>query len=221
MWGPGKPFFAPLSIVDPLSKGGDEMTDQTRIGIIGKGDVGTSLQEGFEGAGYQVEIAGHNEKDVRRVAEDCDMLVLAVPHGELENAIKECQGAHKGKIVVDVSNITDEDGNFTGNMKESRAEILQKNVPEAKVIKAFNTVFAPNMPTGSVGDESLSLFVAGDDESARHRVEQIGRDMGYDPVDAGPLRNARYLEALGYLNMQLASEQGMGDQIGFRLVHEE
>ncbi|HRR27108.1 MAG TPA: hypothetical protein P5300_10465, partial [Acidobacteriota bacterium] len=62
-------------------------------------------------------------------------------------------------------------------------------------------------------------FVAGDDQDAKDHVLRLGRDIGFDPVDAGPLRNARWLEALGYLNIQLGYLLGMGTEIGFKLIH--
>jgi 8-hydroxy-5-deazaflavin:NADPH oxidoreductase len=85
------------------------------------------------------------------------------------------------------------------------------------VVKAFNTVFAQHMDSGKLGNQPLTAFVAGDDEMARKNVVGLARDIGFDPVDAGPLRNARLLEPLAYLNIQLGYVQGMGRQIGISL----
>jgi predicted dinucleotide-binding enzyme len=87
------------------------------------------------------------------------------------------------------------------------------------VVKAFNTVFAPHMASGQVKGTSLTLLVAGDDPHAKDEVLALGRDIGFDSVDAGPLRNARWLEALGYLNIQLGYMLKMGTEIGFKLIH--
>jgi predicted dinucleotide-binding enzyme len=75
------------------------------------------------------------------------------------------------------------------------------------------------MAAGQVKDETLTLFVAGDDAGAKEQVLGLGKGMGLDPVDAGPLKNARWLETLGYLNIQLGYMLKMGTQIGFKLVH--
>jgi hypothetical protein len=66
---------------------------------------------------------------------------------------------------------------------------------------------------------TLTLFVAGDDQDAKEQALTLGRDIGFDAVEAGPLKNARWLESLGYLNIQLGYTQKMGTQIGFKLVH--
>ena len=75
-----------------------------------------------------------------------------------------------------------------------------RKVPSARVMKAFNTVFAQHMDSGRVHGAALTLFVAGDDPQAKGQVMSPGRDLGFDPVDAGPMTNARSLEALGYFN---------------------
>lgn len=86
------------------------------------------------------------------------------------------------------------------------------------MVKAFNTVFAQHMGTGTVKNERLSLLVAADDAAAKERVLELGRAIGFDAVDAGPLRNARWLESLGYLDILLGYVQKLGPEIGFRLV---
>jgi predicted dinucleotide-binding enzyme len=75
------------------------------------------------------------------------------------------------------------------------------------------------MATGQVKGTQLTLLVAADDQNAKEQVLTLGRDMGFDAVDAGPLKNARWLESLGYLNIQLGYALKMGSQIGFKLVH--
>ncbi len=101
----------------------------------------------------------------------------------------------------------------------SGAEELQKKAPRARVVKAFNTVFAGTMDTGRVQGQQLTVFAAADDAAARQRVLAMQRDLGFDAVDAGPLENARWLETLGYLNIRLGYGLGMGTGIGFKLVH--
>ncbi|ATB36571.1 hypothetical protein CYFUS_001986 [Cystobacter fuscus] len=74
------------------------------------------------------------------------------------------------------------------------------------------------MDKGQVKGERLSLLIAGDDAAAKERVLGFGRELGFDPIDAGPLRNSRWLETLGYLNILLGCVQKLGPDIGFRVV---
>jgi predicted dinucleotide-binding enzyme len=85
-------------------------------------------------------------------------------------------------------------------------------------VKAFNTVFAQNQSVGRIGNEKLTLFVAGDDAKAKQTVMQLGADIGFDPVDAGKLKAARYLEPMGMLMISLGYGLGMGTKIGYKLV---
>jgi predicted dinucleotide-binding enzyme len=87
------------------------------------------------------------------------------------------------------------------------------------VVKAFNTVFAQHMDSGRLGDQPLTALVAGDDADAKKVVLDLSRSIGFDAVDAGPLVNARLLEPLGALNIQLGYGLKMGTQVGFKLLH--
>lgn len=98
------------------------------------------------------------------------------------------------------------------------AGLLQSKAPSAKVVKALNMHFAKNMDTGRIGNQQLTFFAAGDDKDAKARTLELGRDLGFDPVDAGPLENARLLESLGNLTIKLGFAQGMETSIGFGLV---
>ncbi|HSQ48166.1 MAG TPA: hypothetical protein VLL96_00595, partial [Candidatus Deferrimicrobiaceae bacterium] len=86
------------------------------------------------------------------------------------------------------------------------------------VVKAFNTVFAKNQSTAKVGTEKLTAFIAGDDADAKKTVAKLTGDIGFDPVDCGPLKNARYLEAMGNMLINLAYTYGMGTAIGYKLA---
>ena len=122
-----------------------------------------------------------------------------------------------GKTLIDVTNALDGNMNLALGFTTSGAEELQRKVPKAKVVKAFNTVFAKHMDTGRLGDEPLTAFVAGDDADAKQEALTLARDIGFDAVDAGPLKNARLIEPLGYLNIQLGYGQKMGRDIGIDL----
>jgi predicted dinucleotide-binding enzyme len=85
-------------------------------------------------------------------------------------------------------------------------------------VKAFNTQFAQHMESGHLGDEQLTVFAASDDADAKQLVLDLAKAIGFDALDAGPLSNARLLEPLGYLNIQLGYVLGLGTQIGLQLL---
>ena len=103
----------------------------------------------------------------------------------------------------------------------SAAEEIAKLVPEAKVVKAFNTnfakIYASQNPT--VHGHTLSVFLASDDKIAKTEVGELVSKMGFDPVDTGDLKSARYIEPLAMLNILLGYGLGMGLDIGFSLNH--
>jgi predicted dinucleotide-binding enzyme len=190
-----------------------------KIGIIGKGNVGTAIAKGLSRAGHEIKFGhrGPNEP-VAEAAKWGEVIILAVPHDAAADVAKAVGSAADGKTVIDVSNAV------TGNMElalgftTSAAEEIQKMLPKAHVVKAFNTVFAQNQSAGKIGDEQLTLFVAGDDAKAKQTVMRLGADIGFEPVDGGPLKAARYLEPMGMFMINLGYGLGMGTSIGFRLV---
>jgi len=122
------------------------------------------------------------------------------------------------KPLLDVTNALDENGELAIGFSTSAAEELQKKLPKAYVVKAFNTVFAPNQSTGKIGNETLTLFVAGDNQKAKQTIMGLGKDIGFDVVDAGQLKTARYLEPMAMLLMGLAFKLKMGTAIGYKLI---
>jgi predicted dinucleotide-binding enzyme len=190
-----------------------------KIGIIGNGHVGGALERGLRRVGYDVRAVGNDADSVRQTATTANVVIIAVPFGAIDDTLRELGGAIDGKIVVDVTNALTPDYQLALGYSTSGAEELQKKAPKARVAKAFNTVFAANMDTGQVKGERLSAFVASDDDEAKQTVLEMARGIGFDAVDAGPLRNARLLEPLGYFNIQLGMKLGMGSAIGFELVH--
>ena len=119
---------------------------------------------------------------------------------------------------MDATNALDANMNLAVGFTTSGAEELQKKARGARVVKAFNTVFAANMETGRVGGQPIAALVAGDDAAAKSAVLELAGDISFDPVDAGPLKNARLLEPMAQLNIQLGYVLGLGPRIGFTLV---
>jgi 8-hydroxy-5-deazaflavin:NADPH oxidoreductase len=190
-----------------------------KIAIIGDGNVGSALHKGLQRAGYELQMTGKDPRKVREAGAWAEAIILAVPFSAIDETISELGDSLSGKTLVDATNALSPSYQLAIGFTTSGAEELQKKAPRAKVVKAFNTIFAANMSTGKVKGESLSILAAGDDAKAKEHVLAMARDIGFDAVDAGPLLNARWLETLGFLNIQLGFTQKMGTDIGFRLVH--
>ncbi len=190
-----------------------------KVAMIGKGHVGAALAEGLKRAGHEVRMVGKGG-GVKDAAAWADVVILAVPYGALDEVAAELGSAANGKPVVDATNVLTKEMAMAVGFTTSGAERLQKKLAGAKVVKAFNSIFAQNMNTGKLKGQALFMPVAGDDAAARATVIGLAKDIGFDAVDAGPLSNARLLEPFGYLNIQLGYvvNKGMGPAIGFTLV---
>jgi predicted dinucleotide-binding enzyme len=189
-----------------------------KIGIIGSGNVGSALARSITRAGHEVKTVGSNAPAVRETAAWANLVILAVPFGAIDDVVKSAGDMLAGKTLVDVTNVLDASMNLAVGHTTSGAEELQKKLPKARVVKALNTVFAQHMDTGRLGNQQLTAFVAGDNAAAKAAVLELTREIGFDAVDAGPLRNARLLEPLACLNIHLGYVLKMGPQIGFKLL---
>jgi 8-hydroxy-5-deazaflavin:NADPH oxidoreductase len=174
-----------------------------KIGIIGKGNVGTALCTGLSRAGHETKY-GHRDP--------------AEPVSDAAKWGEEIRPYAAGKTVIDVMNAIGPKMDLGISCTTSTAEETQKKLPKAHVVKAFNTVFASNQSTAKVGNEKLTAFIAGDDVKAKQTVAQLTKDIGFDPVDCGPLKAARNLEAMGNLIINLAYSYRMGNKIGYKLA---
>ncbi len=133
-----------------------------------------------------------------------DAIVLAVPYPALSDVLGRYGGELAGRIVIDITNPLD----FTTfepihPAAGSAAQEIAAAQPAAKVIKAFNTTFAGTLVSGVVAGQPLDVFLAGDDEQAKAAVASLVEAGGLRAIDAGPLRRAREVEALGYLHIAL------------------
>jgi predicted dinucleotide-binding enzyme len=88
-------------------------------------------------------------------------------------------------------------------------------LPEAYVVKAFNTIFADVMSEPVKNGQRVTAFIAGDNDAAKQKVYALASDIGYAPIDTGPLYTARYLESMAHLNIQIAVGQGGGTHAAF------
>lgn len=190
----------------------------TKIGIIGNGNVGSALARGLERGGYEVRAVGADPKGVSDTGAWAEIVILAIPYGAVDDAVRELGAGVEGKTIVDVTNALTEDMQLASGCTTSGAERLQQIAPGARIVKAFNTQFAGHMDSGHLGAERLTTFVAGDDQSAKQQVMDMATAIGFDAVDAGPLQNARLLEPLGFFNIQLGYVIGLGTDIGLKLA---
>ena len=204
------------------------------IAIIGAGNVGRALATSFERAGHDVIIASRDSEDAGAVASAtrsrvaisnleaaraAEIIVLAIPFASAAAVATEIRDVVAGKPVVDVSNRM----SFgpTGPVLEageSNAEQLAVWLPEASVIKAFNTLFASNQADPIAEGIQLDGFVAGDDALAKAKILELVQSIGLHPVDVGPLSRAQQLEQLAFLNIALNVTGGGAWQSGWKLV---
>jgi predicted dinucleotide-binding enzyme len=136
---------------------------------------------------------------------DADVVVLALPYPEGRLVARDQGAALAGVTVVDTCNPVDFstfDSLLTSPGMSAAEEIAEAN-PAARVVKAFNTTFAATLAAGQAGGLPLDVFLAGDDAGAKGTVAMLARDGGLRPVDTGPLRRSRELEAFQLLHMTL------------------
>lgn len=141
-----------------------------------------------------------------------DVLVLAVPYDAVESIADQYSSGLSGKVVVDITNPVDWTSfdRLVTPPDSSAAEEIDRLIPEAAVVKAFNTTFAGTLVDGEVAGQPLDVFVASDDPDAKQKISGLIEAGGLRPVDAGPLRRARQLEGLGFLHMTLQQPLGTG-----------
>ena len=208
-----------------------------KLGIIGSGNIGKGIGSWAAKVGYEVtfsarneagaraaaQAAGHGAKaaGVRNAVEAADLVLLAVPYGAVKEVLTEIRPLLKAKTVIDATNALSADfSSLTLGFSTSAAEEIAKLVPDAHVVKAFNTVFAQIYASQNprIQGRAISVFVAGDNKEAKEKVEALISKMGFDVVNAGPLKSARTLEPLAMLNISLGYQQGLGTGIGFTLL---
>jgi predicted dinucleotide-binding enzyme len=143
----------------------------------------------------------------------------AVYFPDAEGVAQQYGDGLSGKVVVDITNPVNE--TFDGLVTPpdgSAAQELARSVPGARVVKAFNTTFAGTLSEGSVAGQPLDVFIASDDDDAKPTVATLVEDGGMRPVDSGPLKRARELEAAGLLHMGVQSSLGTGFNSALKIL---
>lgn len=187
------------------------------ITIFGNGNIGQAVDQNFVKAGHTVEHIGYEtDKTING-----NIVVLAVPFAAIDDVLARYAGQLAGKIVIDVSNPV----NFATfdelvvPADSSAAAILQKKLPQSKVVKAFNTTFAATLVSGKVADTAqTTVLLAGDDDEAKEKVAAALVDSPLAVIDAGSLKRARELEAFGFLQISLAAREKISWTGGFGVL---
>jgi NADPH-dependent F420 reductase len=201
------------------------------VTIIGAGNMGRGIGTRAAAGGHSVTFIDRNSEQAEKVANEIkasakngaqistasledvklgDVVVLAVPYGANIELTKKLGTKLDGKVIVDIANPlnTTYDGLATSPDSSSAEDVAKAAAPDAKVVKAFNTTFASTLQTGQVAGRPLDVFIAGDDESAKKKIEQLAKDGGMRPIDTGPLSRARQIEAMQFLHITLQGSLG-------------
>jgi NADPH-dependent F420 reductase len=204
------------------------------IAIIGAGNVGRALATSFSRAGHGVIVASRDPEDAGAVATAtrsrvatsnaeaaaaADVVVLAIPFANAEAVSAEIRDAVAGKPVIDATNrMSFGPAGPSIDASESNAERLATWLPNAHVVKAFNTLFASNQADPVADGVQLDGFVAADDPGAKATILELVRSIGLNPVDVGPLSRAQQLEQLAFLNIAINVTSNGAWQSGWKLV---
>lgn len=196
------------------------------VAVIGTGNMGSGLASILAQAKHEVSIGsrdmakaaalasqiGHGAVggDIEAAVKMADVVILAIPFPFAEETLKAAGDLSK-KIIIDISNpITPDFQGLSIGHTTSAAEEIQKLAPQAKVVKAFNTIFAQLLPTEAREGKTLQVFVATDDAGAKTEVSALVKSLGFDAVDAGPLSNSRFIEPIGEMNIHFGYFLGWG-----------
>lgn len=204
-----------------------------KIGIIGAGDVGGTLGKSWRQRKHDVMFGVRNlqSQNVQRLAQmdknlifgninDAmafgDVILFAIPWTSIEETVR---GRNlSGKIVIDPTNPLTPDLRQLALDDSSVAERIADLAKGAKVVKAFNTIGAQTLNNLMFGSNRADLFLCGDDTPSKRVVGELAADIGFDIVDIGSLANARMLENLALLWIELALRQELGPNIAFKLL---
>lgn len=187
------------------------------ISIIGSGNMGQALSGLVTRGGHTVQVV--TSADAAEPVTG-DIVILAVPYPAVAGVIAQRGAQLAGKVVVDITNplnFETFDG-LTVPADSSAAAVIAEALPASRVVKAFNTNFAGTLVAGTVGDRPTTVLIAGDDVEAKALIADAVGAAGLRAVDAGSLKRARELEALGFLQITLAAGEKVSWAGGFAVT---
>jgi 8-hydroxy-5-deazaflavin:NADPH oxidoreductase len=214
---------------------------QMKIAIVGTGKVGSRLAKLFALTDHQVILGSRDPHRAREIAAtlgenvaattyldaaaEADVIIIATPWANNATVVAvEQLGDLVGRVVIDCTNPLAPDymSNLLGHTTSS-AEEIAKLIPGALIVKAFNTIFADIMEPGKQTFEGHrgTGFYCGDDRGAKEIVARLIQDAGFELIDAGILKNARYLEPMAQLNIQIAYALKGGTDVALRYMRRQ
>ena len=193
----------------------------SNIAIIGSGNMAAGLAAALTAAGKHVFIGARDAAKAQALAQKTGAQAQG---GTLAQAVAAAQTvflalpyAAAAEVLqqLDVSGnpVTADFQNLSLGFTTSAAEEIAKAAPQAAVVKGFNTVFAQLLDPVARRGQTVQVFLAADDEEAKKRAAALTADMGFKAVDAGGLRNSRFLEPLGEMNILFGFFLGKGTGI--------
>lgn len=207
-----------------------------KIAIIGTGNVGTVLGRRLGAAGHEITFVSRSPtsersqellrlpgvmaatRSLRDLDRDTPLVIYAGPYNHAQEMLQEA-GDFGGSILVDCTNPLNKtfDALQLGHC-ESAGERMAQWASGARVVKSFNTTSVATLAEPDYGEHQATQFYCGDDEDAKQVVAGLISELGMEPVDAGPLRHARYLEATAMLYIHLAVRGGWGGNCAFKIL---
>lgn len=189
----------------------------THLSIIGTGTMGQAIAVVAGKGGHTVELLGSDDVETPVSG---DIVVLAVPYPAVSAVLEQRGSQLEGKVVVDITNPLNfaTFDSLTVPADSSAASEIAARLPNSRVLKAFNTTFAGTLAAGTVGPLTTTVLIAGDDPDAKATLSDVITSGGLNAIDAGPLKRARELEALGFLQIGLAANEKVPWTGGFGIV---
>lgn len=189
----------------------------TTVSILGTGTMGPAIASIVARGGNSAQLLGSNDTDQPVTG---DVVVLAVPYPAVTEVLAQRGEQLAGKVVVDVTNPLDFEtfDALTVAADSSAAAEIATALPQSRVVKAFNTNFAATLAAGTIDGQPTTVLIAGDDADAKSLLAELVTAGGLRAVDAGTLRRARELEALGFLQITLATGDKISWTGGFALA---
>lgn len=189
----------------------------TNLSILGTGNMGQAIATVAAKGGHSVQQLGESDLDTPVTG---DIVVLAVPYTAVGAVIAQRGQQLAGRIVVDITNPLDFESfdSLVVPADSSAAAEIAAALPDSRVLKAFNTTFAGTLAAGTVGPLTTTVLIAGDDVDAKSTLAGVVTSGGLKAIDAGSLKRARELEALGFLQLTLAANEKVSWTGGFGVI---
>jgi len=189
----------------------------TNLSILGTGNMGQAIGSIAAKGGHSVQQLGQDDLGTPITG---DVVVLAVPYPAVAQVIAQRGEQLAGKIVVDITNPLDFEtfDSLVVPADSSAAAEIAAALPNSRVLKAFNTTFAGTLAAGTVGPLTTTVLIAGDDADAKSTLSGIVTSAGLKAIDAGSLKRARELEAVGFLQLTLAVNEKVSWAGGFGVI---